>query len=163
MSINNEIQKINKKRKKKRNEMPIEDYAKKNNIDINITLKYEDDIEDNKNKFQKSNYLIYQSNIIQKNKNNSINKNNSYRKDSEIEDILQNPNVELHKQASASTNNSSFDDDNKNKNKENNIIKKMQLIKIKIIKYQVLLIMQKFYPNIKQMYLIFLIIIILIL
>ena len=123
MSINNEIQKINKKRKKKRNEMSLEDYAKKNNIDINITLKYEDDIEDIKNKFQKSNYLIYQSNIIQKNKNNSVNKNNSYRKDSEIEDILQNPSVELHKQASASTNNSSFDDDNKNKNKENNITK----------------------------------------
>ena len=36
---------------------------------------------------------------------------------------MQNPNVELHKQASASTNNSSFDDDNKNKNKENNITK----------------------------------------
>ena len=124
MSNTNEIKKINKKRKKKRNEMSLEDYAKEKNININIALQYEDDSQDNETNIQQSNYLIYQSNKISKNKNKIL-YNNIYRKDSELEDIIQNSNkslnIELHKQASASTNNSSFDEENKNKNIENNI------------------------------------------
>ena len=121
---NNESNKINKKRKKKRNEMLLEDYAKENNLSINLTINYENDIEDTQNNKKKSNYLIYQQNIINikknetpKNNKNISNENNLNRKESETDyNSSRSLNIEWHKQISTSTNNSSIDDENKNKN-----------------------------------------------
>ena len=45
MSNCNDSNNIKKKRKKKRNEMPIEDYAKKLNINVKISFKFDDDTE----------------------------------------------------------------------------------------------------------------------
>ena len=61
--------KVNKKRKKKHNEMYLDDYAKKNNIDININFKYEEEIEyEIKNIGNKSNSNL-QYDIHNNNKN----------------------------------------------------------------------------------------------
>lgn len=137
---NNESNKINKKRKKKRNEMLLEDYAKENNLSINLTINYENDIEDTQNNKKKSNYLIYQQNIINikknetpKNNKNISNENNLNRKESETDyNSSRSLNIEWHKQISTSTNNSSIDDENKNNNndkKVNKIIKSEKIIK----------------------------------
>ena len=129
-----ESKKINKKRKKKRNEMTIEDYEKQHNIKVKISLKYEDDNQQLEPNNIKSNYYIYQSNINNnkkydeyKLKNNKKNINNISQKEIETDDYLHNSNNSLnivfHTKESASTNNSSFDE-NKNNNNEKNIYKK---------------------------------------
>ena len=129
-----ESKKINKKRKKKRNEMTIEDYEKQHNIKVKISLKYEDDNQQLEPNNIKSNYYIYQSNINNnkkydeyKLKNNKKNINNISQKEIETDDYLHNSNNSLnivfHTKESASTNNSSFDE-NKNNNNEKNVYKK---------------------------------------
>ena len=128
-----ESKKINKKRKKKRNEMTIEDYEKQHNIKVKISLKYEDDNQQLEPNNIKSNYYIYQSNINNnkkydeyKLKNNKKNINNISQKEIETDDYLHNSNNSLnivfHTKESASTNNSSFDE-NKNNNNEKNVYK----------------------------------------
>ena len=54
MSINNIDKKINKPKKKKRKEMFLEDYAKENNLDIEISFDYGESPE----KDYKSDYKI---------------------------------------------------------------------------------------------------------
>jgi hypothetical protein len=105
--------------------MPIEDYARKNNLSLDVNLTYENDEEEPK-KNKKSNYLIYQENIIINRKNETPKKNkdisdksDNNRKELEIDyNSSRSLNLEWHKQVSASTNNSSIDDENKNNNKE---------------------------------------------
>ena len=135
MLNNNESKKINKKKKKKRNEISLEEYEEENHTRINLGFKFDEDAENIEEFPKKSNYLRYQSNIIndKKNesfqiKNNLINNNNSNRKDSEIESLYKsNKKLNIEKnQISASTINSSFDEDNKNNDnneKIKNIIK----------------------------------------
>ena len=129
-----ESKKINKKIKKKRNEMTIEDYEKQHNIKVKISLKYEDDNQQLEPNNIKSNYYIYQSNINNnkkydeyKLKNNKKNINNISQKEIETDDYYHNSNNSLnivfHTKESASTNNSSFDE-NKNNNNEKNVYKK---------------------------------------
>ena len=60
MSFNNDIKKINKKRKKKRNEMEIEEYAKEHNIKVDLNLEFEDDSEDIEINHKKTYYSNYQ-------------------------------------------------------------------------------------------------------
>ena len=128
--------KVNKKRKKKHNEMYLDDYAKKNNIDININFKYEEEIEyEIKNIGNKSNsnlqYDIHNNNKNTQNFETPKNKtkiskdeNKDSRKESETEDYNYNSNISGHqysqKQASFSTINSSIDDDRNNNNTINN-------------------------------------------
>ena len=135
MLNSNESKKINKKKKKKRNEISLEEYEEENHTRINLGFKFDQDTENIEEFPKKSNYLRYQSNIIndKKNesfqiKNNLINNNNSNRKDSEIESLYKsNKKLNIEKnQISASTINSSFDEDNKNNDnneKIKNIIK----------------------------------------
>ena len=137
MSNINESKKINKKKKKKRNEISLEEYAKENNLSINIGLKDEEDDDDediNEKNPKKSNYLVYHSNIINdkknetpKKKNNFKNNNNLNWKKTEIENYkyksYTNLNVPFQKQSSESTNNSSLEEDNKMYNNDNNITK----------------------------------------
>ena len=135
MLNNNESKKINKKKKKKRNGISLEEYEEENHTRINLGFKFEEEDEKIEDFPKKSNYLRYQSNIINdkknetfKIKNNLLNNNNNIRKDSEIETLF-NSNKKLNiekNQVSASTNNSSFDEDNKNSysnDKIKNIIK----------------------------------------
>jgi hypothetical protein len=106
--------------------MPIEDYARKNNLSLDVNLTYENDEEEPQKKNKKSNYLIYQENIIINRKNETPKKNkdisdksDNNRKELEIDyNSSRSLNLEWHKQVSASTNNSSIDDENKNNNKE---------------------------------------------
>lgn len=123
-----ENKKINKKRKKKRNVMCMEDYEKEYNIKVKLSLKYEDDDEKYEPK-NKSNYCIYQTNI-NNNKKDDIykiesNENNTNKK--ELDDYIYNSssslNIVFHTKESASTNNSSFDE-NKNNVNERNLHKK---------------------------------------
>ena len=118
--------------------MPIEDYARKNNLSLDVNLTYENDEEEPK-KNKKSNYLIYQENIIINRKNETPKKNkdisdksDNNRKELEIDyNSSRSLNLEWHKQVSASTNNSSTDDENKNNNKEkkkNIIIKNLNSV-----------------------------------
>ena len=118
--------------------MPIEDYARKNNLSLDVNLTYENDEEEPK-KNKKSNYLIYQENIIINRKNETPKKNkdisdksDNNRKELEIDyNSSRSLNLEWHKQVSASTNNSSIDDENKNNNKEkkkNIIIKNLNSV-----------------------------------
>ena len=126
---------VNKKRKKKHNEMYLDDYAKKNNIDLNINFKYEDEIDDeikniennnNNSNLQYDSHNKYsQNNETPKNKiKMSKDENKDSRKESEIEDYNYNSNtsgnVYSQKQASFSTINSSIDDDKMNNNINNN-------------------------------------------
>jgi hypothetical protein len=118
--------------------MPIEDYARKNNLSLDVNLTYENDEEEPK-KNKKSNYLIYQENIIINKRNETPKKNkdisdksDNNRKELEIDyNSSRSLNLEWHKQVSASTNNSSIDDENKNNNKEkkkNIIIKNLNSV-----------------------------------
>ena len=127
MLNSNESKKTNKKKKKKRNEISLEEYEEENHTRIYLGFKFEEDNQTIEKYPTKSNYLRYQSNIINDKKNEAININNNInRKDSEIEDALyksnKNINVELKNQTSGSTNTSSFDEDNK-KNSSNEKIK----------------------------------------
>ena len=119
--------------------MPIEDYARKNNLSLDVNLTYENDEEEPQKKNKKSNYLIYQENIIINRKNETPKKNkdisdksDNNRKELEIDyNSSRSLNLEWHKQVSASTNNSSTDDENKNNNKEkkkNIIIKNLNSV-----------------------------------
>ena len=129
--------KVNKRRKKKHNEMYLDDYAKKNNIDININFKFEDEIEfEIKNTENNSNsnlqYDIHNNNNknthnieTPKNKTKiSKDENKDSRKESETEDYNYNSNTSgnhySQKQASFSTINSSIDDEKNNNNINNN-------------------------------------------
>ena len=75
MSFNNDIKKINKKRKKKRNEMEIEEYAKEHNIQVDLNIEFEDDTEDIDINHKKTYYSNYQSNINIIKKSDQIKKN----------------------------------------------------------------------------------------
>lgn len=118
--------KVNKKRKKKHNEMYLDDYAKKNNIDININFKYEDEIEYEIKNFEYNNNPNFQYDNTQnvetpKNKTKiPKDENKDSRKESENEEYNYNSNtsgnVYSQKQASFSTINSSIDDDKNNNN-----------------------------------------------
>ena len=119
--------------------MPIEDYARKNNLSLDVNLTYENDEEEPQKKNKKSNYLIYQENIIINRKNETPKKNkdisdksDNNRKELEIDyNSSRSLNLEWHKQVSASTNNSSIDDENKNNNKKkkkNIIIKNLNSV-----------------------------------
>ena len=118
---------INKKRKKKKNEMSFEDYTKIHNLKVNLSLKYEGDIEESKEDLKKSNFMLYKSNIINNKKNDSQKLNDVIKKgdkkEVETEDCLNNSNKSLnlgwHRYASASTNNSSMDEDKINNNLKN--------------------------------------------
>ena len=144
MSFNNDIKKINKKRKKKRNEMEIEEYAKEHNIKVDLNLEFEDDSEDIEINHKKTYYSNYQSNIniIKKSDSNKIKKNffkenKLIKKESEIEDGYFNSsgnlNLVFRTRESASTNNSSFDE-NKNNNEKNDFKKKQEIGENKNIK-----------------------------
>ena len=119
--------------------MPIEDYARKNNLSLDVNLTYENDEEEPQKKNKISNYLIYQENIIINKRNETPKKNkdisdksDNNRKELEIDyNSSRSLNLEWHKQVSASTNNSSIDDENKNNNKEkkkNMIIKNLNSV-----------------------------------
>ena len=101
MSINNIDKKLNKKKKKKRNEIPFEEYAEKNNIKIGFL--FEDENSPEKLKHSDSN-----SNSQESPKFESYYINKSYSR----------LNNDLKKQNSTSTNNSSMDDEIKEKNKK---------------------------------------------
>jgi len=125
---------VNKKRKKKHNEMYLDDYAKKNNIDININFKYEDETEDRIKNIENSNNSNLQYEFHNKNSQNvetpknKIRKykdeNKDSRKESETEDYIYNSNKSgnlfSQKQGSFSTINSSIDDDKNNNNTNTN-------------------------------------------
>lgn len=133
--------KVNKKRKKKHNEMYLDDYAKKNNIDININFKYEDEIEYEIRNMENNSSSNLQYDIHNYNKNTknfetpknktkiSKDENKDSRKESETEDYNYNSNISgnqySQKQASFSTINSSIDDEKNNNsivNNNNNIV-----------------------------------------
>ena len=121
---------------------PIEDYAKENNLSINVSLTYENDNDNDNEEIQKnnkkSNYLIYQQNIINNKKNETpknyktiTSKNDINRKESEIE-FHSSRSLNMEKHISTSTNNTSTDDENKNNNndkKNNKIFKDVNNIK----------------------------------
>ena len=123
---------------------PIEDYAKENNLSINVSLTYENDNdnEEIQKNNKKSNYLIYQQNIINNKKNETpknyktiTSKNDINRKESEIE-YNSSRSLNLEKHISTSTNNTSTDDENKNNNndkKNNKIFKNVNNEKLTII------------------------------
>ena len=124
-----ENKKINKKRKKKRNELSIEDYEKEYNIKVKLSLQYEDDSEKYKPE-KKSNFCKYQTNInnnkkydIHKKSINPGNNTNQKESDEIIHNSSNSLNIIFHTKESTSTNNSSFDE-NKNIAYEKNLYKK---------------------------------------
>ena len=136
MSNYNDSNKINKK-KKKRKEMPLEDYAKKYNINIKISFKFEDDTEQFDETFLKSNFSIYQSNLnCAKNndslkiKKNNIKGNDLNKRELELEEGHSSTslNIAYKTRASASTNNSSFEENKINNNEKNEPKKNNQLV-----------------------------------
>ena len=142
MSFNNDIKKINKKRKKKRNEMEIEDYAKEHNIKVDLNIEFEDDTENIEINHKKTYYSNYQSNIniIKKNDQNKLKKNvfkenRLIKKECELEDGLFNSsgslNLVFRTREYASTNNSSFDENKINNNDKNDFRKKNEIIENK--------------------------------
>ena len=145
MSYNNDIKKINKKRKKKRNGMEIEDYAKEHNIEVDINLEFEDNTENIEINHKKTYYSNYQSNIniIKKNDQNKIKKNDYkenklIKKEFEVDDGLYNSSSSLNlvfkTRESTSTNNSSFDENKINNNEKNDLKKKNDVNENKNIK-----------------------------
>ena len=143
MSFNNDIKKINKKRKKKRNEMEIEEYAKEHNIKVDLNLEFEDDTGDIEINHKNTYYSNYQSNIniIKKSdpnkiKQNLFKENKLIKKESELDDGYFNSsgslNLAFRTRESASTNNSSFDENKINSNEKSHLKKNKKLAKIKI-------------------------------
>ena len=103
MSINNIDKKLNKKKKKKRNEIPFEEYAEKNNIKLGFISDDEDSPEELKKTDSNSNSQGSP-------KFESYYTNKSYSR--------LNNNLNLKKYSSTSTNNTSMDDEIKEKNKK---------------------------------------------
>ena len=135
----NESKKMNKKKRTKRKEMLLEDYAKENNINIDFELIYEDDNKKTDENRSQSNYLIYQQNIIKSKKNNE---NKFHKKESDLEEnlnqftnvkksyysdeknkIFYEDNTEYKKYYSSSTNNSSSNEEDNKINNESHIKK----------------------------------------
>ena len=94
MSINIIDKKFNKRKKKKRNEMDLEDYAKKNNLNLDFSFSFG-------NSPEKAKKLDYFSNSYGSPKFDDSDSN-----------------INLMKQNSSSTNNTSIDDENKEKEKK---------------------------------------------
>ena len=94
MSINIIDKKFNKRKKKKRNEMDLEDYAKKNNLNLDFSFNFG-------NSPEKAKKLDYFSNSYGSPKFDDSDSN-----------------INLMKQNSSSTNNTSIDDENKEKEKK---------------------------------------------
>ena len=94
MSINIIDKKFNKRKKKKRNEMDLEDYAKKNNLNLDFSFSFG-------NSPEKAKKLDYFSNSYGSPKFDNSDSN-----------------INLMKQNSSSTNNTSIDDENKEKEKK---------------------------------------------
>ena len=94
MSINIIDKKFNKRKKKKRNEMDLEDYAKKNNLNLDFSFSFG-------NSPEKAKKLDYFSNSYGSPKFDGSDSN-----------------INLMKQNSSSTNNTSIDDENKEKEKK---------------------------------------------
>ena len=137
MSNFNDSNKITKKRKKKRNEMSLEDYAKKHNINVKLSFKYEDDIDKFKENCIKTKFSIYQSNINNSKKNESLKieksiiEGNSLKiRELELEEgnSSKSLNMAFKTRASTSTNNSSFEENKINNNEKNDSKKNNQLI-----------------------------------
>ena len=95
MSINIIGKKFNNRKKKKRKEMLLEDYAKEKKLDLDLSFSYDDSPEKEIKSYQ--NFNSPDSNKF----------NNNYKQ-----------NLNLNKLNSASTNNSSTDDDIKEKEKK---------------------------------------------
>ena len=110
MSMNKIDKKFNKRKNRKKKEMFLEDYAKENNINLNLSINYGSSPE-------KTNKSDTQSNSQDSNKfdDYDINKNKLRT------------NLNLKKYNSASTNNSSTDDDIKEKDKCENKFEKVHL------------------------------------
>ena len=94
MSINIIDKKFNKRKKKKRNEMDLEDYAKKNNLNLDFSFSFG-------NSPEKAKKLDYFSNSYGSPKFDDSDSN-----------------INMMKQNSSSTNNTSIDDENKEKEKK---------------------------------------------
>ena len=110
MSMNKIDKKFNKRKNRKKKEMFLEDYAKENNINLNLSINYGSSPE-------KTNKSDTQSNSQDSNKfdDYDINKNKLRT------------NLNLKKYNSASTNNSSTDDDIKEKDKCENKFEKVHM------------------------------------
>ena len=110
MSMNKIDKKFNKRKNRKKKEMFLEDYAKENNINLNLSINYGSSPE-------KTNKSDTQSNSQDSNKfdDYDINKNKLRT------------NLNLKKYNSASTNNSSTDDDIKEKDKCENKFEKVNM------------------------------------
>ena len=110
MSMNKIDKKFNKRKNRKKKEMFLEDYAKENNINLNLSINYGSSPE-------KTNKSDTQSNSQDSNKfdDYDINKNKLRT------------NLNLKKYNSASTNNSSTDDDIKEKDKCGNKFEKVHM------------------------------------
>ena len=110
MSMNKIDKKFNKRKNRKKKEMFLEDYAKENNINLNLSINYGSSPE-------KTNKSDTQSNSQDSNKfdDYDINKNKLRT------------NLNLKKYNSASTNNSSTDDDIKEKDKCENKFEKINM------------------------------------
>ena len=113
MSMNKIDKKFNKRKNRKKKEMFLEDYAKENNINLNLSINYGSSPE-------KTNKSDTQSNSQDSNKfdDYDINKNKLRT------------NLNLKKYNSASTNNSSTDDDIKEKDKCENKFEKVNMKKV---------------------------------
>ena len=160
MSFNNDIKKINKKRKK-RNEMEIEDYAKEHNIKIELNLEFEDDTGNIEINHKKTYYSNYQSNINfiknneqNKTKKNAFKENKLIKKEIELDDGLYNSNRSLNAvfrtRESASTNNSSFDENKINNNEKNDLKLKNEINENKNIKISNTYNYPKFYNELNN-------------
>ena len=110
MSMNKIDKKINKRKNRKKKEMFLEDYAKENNINLNLSINYGSSPE-------KTNKSDTQSNSQDSNKFD----------DYDINKKKLRTNLNLKKYNSASTNNSSTDDDIKEKDKCENKFEKVHM------------------------------------
>ena len=110
MSMNKIDKKFNKRKNRKKKEMFLEDYAKENNINLNLSINYGSSPE-------KTNKSDTQSNSQDSNKFD----------DYDINKKKLRTNLNLKKYNSASTNNSSTDDDIKEKDKCENKFEKVHM------------------------------------